>query len=425
MVKNNPKYSNAILKRALQQQLLEFEIKQNAADLQIEELLYKIQELQAWKQSAKDFVDKAADDRRTFNRKVAVREANVVAREKRLDKELKELKNLKTLTKNNEDLKAENERLKRRFGEMKAMKEELLIQQKQRGQEQELVKADLRVVERLFVQHLEEMMLVDVTMHKQIGNLGEDPMKKGRNLKIISRERLREELKAACSECPPGTAGSGIDRVAKNLLDKLSTTYKQASKTSEDLSRRCDKLEADLKATTEQLMDTIKEKSSMGKKLKAEELNLRAMKKRVDRLSHGEVGELRAMLTHSHKHYSELNGMLREFLKFSQEEMRKSLGFVPRTVIQVSEICKTVPENPLADFEGYTPPGAKSPKKTVKYNPPKMDVNDTSNNRKVAKMNSKRGGNKNKNVVKNNNNTRLSSNNKKKNKSRKGGSRRR
>ena len=162
----------------------------------------------------------------------------------------------------------------------------------------------------------------------------------------------------------------------------------------------------------------------MGKKLKAEELNLRAMKKRVDRLSHGEVGELRAMLTHSHKHYSELNGMLREFLKFSQEEMRKSLGFVPRTVIQVSEICKTVPENPLADFEGYTPPGAKSPKKTVKYNPPKMDVNDTSNNRKVAKMNSKRGGNKNKNVV-NNNNTRLSSNNKKKNKSRKGGNRRR
>ena len=56
---------------------------------------------------------------------------------------------------------------------------------------------------------------------------------------------------------------------------------------------------------------------------------------------------------------------------------------------KVSEICKTVPENPLADFEGYTPPGAKSPKKTVKYNPPKMDVNDTSNNRKVAKMNSK------------------------------------
>ena len=30
---------------------------------------------------------------------------------------------------------------------MKAMKEELLIQQKQRGQEQELVKADLRVVD--------------------------------------------------------------------------------------------------------------------------------------------------------------------------------------------------------------------------------------------------------------------------------------
>eukprot|EP00943_MAST-04B_sp_MAST-4B-sp1_P007974 g7974.t1 len=406
MVKNNlsqNKYSNAVLKRALQQQLLEFEIKQNAASLQIEELLYKIQELQAWKQSAKDFVDKAADDRRSFNRKIAMRETNVVARERRLEQELKQLKNLKILTKNNEILVAENERLKKRFIEMKAMKEELLIQQKQRGQEIELATADLRVVERLFVQHLEEMMLVDVTMHKQIGNLGEDPMKKGRNLKIISRERLREELKAACSECPPGTAGSGIDRVANNLLEKLSTTYKEASKTSEDLSRRCDKLEADLKATTEQLMNTIKEKSSMQKKLKAEELNLRAMKKRVDRLSHGEVGELRAMLTHSHKHYSELNGMLREFLKFSQEEMRKSLGFVPRTVIQVSEICKTVPENPLEDFEGYTPPGAKSPKKNIKYEPPKLNAIKKRNNAKIIAMSSKRG-NKN---SKANNNTRL------------------
>ena len=138
----------------------------------------------------------------------------------------------------------------------------------------------------------------------------------------------------------------------KNLLDKLSTTYKQASKTSEDLSRRCDKLEADLKATTEQLMDTRKKQH--GKKIKSRRIKFKSDEKRVDRLSHGEVGELRAMLTHSHKHYSELNGMLREFLKIQSREMRKSLGFVPRTVIQVSEICKTVPENPLADFEGYT-----------------------------------------------------------------------
>ena len=49
-------YSKAILKRALQQQLLEHEIKQNAASLQIEELLFKIQELEAWKESAKGFV---------------------------------------------------------------------------------------------------------------------------------------------------------------------------------------------------------------------------------------------------------------------------------------------------------------------------------------------------------------------------------
>ena len=393
-MKNRKAIPRPILKRALQQQLLEHEIKQNAASLQIEELLFKIQELEAWKESAKGFVDKAADDRRNFNRKVALRESNVVARERRLDKELKELKNLKTLTKENENLRAENERLKKRFGEMRAMKEELLIQQKQRGKEVDIMKEDLRTVERLFVKHLEEMMLVDVTMHKQIGNLGDDSMKKGRNLQLISRERLREELKAACSESQPGAAGSGIDKVAKNLLDKLSTTYKEASTTSEELSRRCDKLESDLRATTEQLMDTVKEKSSMQKKLKAEELNLRAMKKRVERLSHGEVGELRAMLTHSHKHYSELNGMLREFLKFSQEEMRKSLGFVPRTVMQVSEICKTVPENPLADFEGYIPPGAKSPKKTVKYEPPKMNVDDTKNNKKVEMMNTKRSGSK-------------------------------
>ena len=62
--------------------------------------------------------------------------------------------------------------------------------------------------------------------------------------------------------------------------------------------------------------------------------------------------------------------------------------------MQVSEICKTVPENPLADFEGYIPPGAKSPKKTVKYEPPKMNVDDTKNNKKVEMMNTKRSGSK-------------------------------
>jgi hypothetical protein len=352
--RRRPKLTLAVLKRALEQQILEQEIKQSAFALKTQHLEAKIEELQEWKDSAKQYVDKSVEDRKSFQKNVAIREANVSHRERQLDRGFKELESLSALQQKNAEITQENRRLKVRYDEMKAMKDEILRQQKQRNSENDLTRNELRVVERLFVEHLEHMMIVDVTMHKQIGEI--DRKNSSRNVTDISRDRLREELKSACSECPPGTPGSGIDKVAHSLLDKLSATYKKASKNSEKLGRRVAKLEAELKNTVEKLVDSVKEKSNVEKKLKAEELNMRAMSKRVDRLSHGEVGELRAMLTHSHKHYAELNGILREFLKFCQEEMRKSLGFVPRTVSQVAAICNTVPENPLADFEGYVPP---------------------------------------------------------------------
>jgi hypothetical protein len=356
------KYSNAVMKRALAQQILEHEIKESASALRIQELEEQVDDLQAWRTSAKDFVDRASNDRKDFQKRVAIREANMAARERQLELGFKDLERLQDLKAANASLLEENKRIRSQMKQMKQMKDELLRQQKQRGAEIEVTENELRVVERLFVEHLEHMMVLDVTMHKQIGAL-DSSKNKGKTINDIAREMLRDDLKKACSECPPGTPGSGIDIVAKNLLEKLSGTYEKASKNSERLGKHKRNLESELRATTEKLMTAIKDRTSMEKKLQAEELNLRAMSKRVERLSDGEVGELRAMLTHSHKHYAELNGMLREFLKFSQEEMRKSLGFVPRTVSQVASICRTVPENPLADFPGYTPPGSKSPRK--------------------------------------------------------------
>ena len=74
------------------------------------------------------------------------------------------------------------------------------------------------------------------------------------------------------------------------------------------------------------------------------------MCKRVDRLQRTEVIELRAMLEHSQKKYLELHGMLKEYLNFSQEEMERCLGFIPRTVSQVADVASDASSNPLEDF---------------------------------------------------------------------------
>lgn len=74
------------------------------------------------------------------------------------------------------------------------------------------------------------------------------------------------------------------------------------------------------------------------------------MCKQVDRLQRSEVLELRAMLEHSQKKYMELHSMLQEYLTFSQEEMERCLGFIPRTVAQVADVARNAPDNPLEDF---------------------------------------------------------------------------
>jgi hypothetical protein len=70
----------------------------------------------------------------------------------------------------------------------------------------------------------------------------------------------------------------------------------------------------------------------------------------VDRLQRTEVIELRAMLEHSQKKYLELHGRLKEYLNFSQEEMERCLGFIPRTVSQVADVASNASSNPLEDF---------------------------------------------------------------------------
>ena len=133
--RRRPKLTLAVLKRALEQQILEQEIKQSAFALKTQHLEAKIEELQEWKDSAKQYVDKSVEDRKSFQKNVAIREANVSHRERQLDRGFKELESLSALQQKNAEITQENRRLKVRYDEMKAMKDEILRQQKQRNSE--------------------------------------------------------------------------------------------------------------------------------------------------------------------------------------------------------------------------------------------------------------------------------------------------
>ena len=99
------------------------------------------------------------------------------------------------------------------------------------------------------------------------------------------------------------------------------------------------------------MMEAISSKEELERQLRSEQLNVRRLQKRIHHLQEGEVGELRALLTHSVKQYTDLYHMLKEYLDFSKEEMRKSLGFVPRMVTQVSAVCEGVTANPLDNYQ--------------------------------------------------------------------------
>ena len=75
------------------------------------------------------------------------------------------------------------------------------------------------------------------------------------------------------------------------------------------------------------------------------------MGKRLERFRNGELQQLRSMLEHSQKEYMQLHTMLNGYLTFSQEEMRKSLGFVPRVVVQVAAVCANASPDPLDNFD--------------------------------------------------------------------------
>ena len=124
--RRRPKLTLAVLKRALEQQILEQEIKQSAFALKTQHLEAKIEELQEWKDSAKQYVDKSVEDRKSFQKNVAIREANVSHRERQLDRGFKELESLSALQQKNAEITQENRRLKVRYDEMKAMKDEIL-----------------------------------------------------------------------------------------------------------------------------------------------------------------------------------------------------------------------------------------------------------------------------------------------------------
>ena len=165
----------------------------------------------------------------------------------------------------------------------------------------------------------------------------------------VSRAMLKARLSVACAS--DGAAkGTGLSGIANELVESLKDTYGKSSDKAEELRTERAQLTQEVADLSAALETVTAEKVHVTQKLRSEQLNLRQMCKRVDRLQRSEVIELRAMLEHSQKKYMELHSMLQEYLSFSQEEMERCLGFIPRTVAQVADVARGAPENPLEDF---------------------------------------------------------------------------
>ena len=238
---------------------------------------------------------------------------------------------------------------KRKRSNMHAATSETERRSERREQELRFSKQEVQMLENSFVAHLQHMLEIQNNVLSKIS----DDANVGATQKAVevSREMLRSRLAVACAS--EGAAkGTGLSEIANELVESLKETYGKSSDKAEELRTIRAQLSEEVAELSAALETVTAEKVHLTQKLRSEQLNLRQMCKRVDRLQRGEVTDLRAMLEHSQKKYMELHSMLQEYLTFSQEEMERCLGFIPRTVAQVADVARGAPDNPLEDFSG-------------------------------------------------------------------------
>ena len=336
------------IRDALARRVLTAEMNLGESKLKIEQLNLTIADMNERHKSAVAFVEKTARDREKHQAKLAAREAELKARERRLCAREAEVAKRKDLQNAIDILEKEVKRLRLQCKQVSVSRDELLRREGQNSEEINSGKTAVKHLESIFVAHLEDMTALQIKMEDQISQEARDD-ESDENVKKRAKSRLKTELKESCKR----TGGAEADcmaMLAASMLQTLQVTYKKASDRAEELRTSEHSLRRQLDDTTTVMMDAIGAKDTLHTELRSEQLNVRRLKKRIQRLLKGEVGELRALLTHSVQQYTELYNMLKEYLAFSQEEMKKSLGFVPRMVVQVAAVCEGVPTNPLESF---------------------------------------------------------------------------
>jgi predicted nucleic acid-binding Zn-ribbon protein len=340
-----------VLTEKLAKQLLTRDAQATRAEEKNKDLKYQLEDLQNWSETAKKFIRNCKAEKLDMQNQFADRDRALVEREKKIKKREDEVEARVALLQTCAALEHELFIAKTQIKNTHSTFTETNKRAERREQELKFCKDEVFRLERTFVEHLHHVMKIqNETMSKiaddrEIGSVQQ------------SNENAKNELKTKIAiVCATNGAekGTGLGKLADELVDSMTETFGKSASKAEELRNKCAVLEEQVNNLTINLNAVTKEKVHLSQKLRSEQLNLRQMCKRVDRLQRTEVFELRAMLEHSQKKYLELHGMLKEYLSFSQEEMERCLGFIPRTVSQVANVASNASSNPLEDFVGQT-----------------------------------------------------------------------
>jgi predicted nucleic acid-binding Zn-ribbon protein len=258
------------LTEKLAKQLLHRDAAASQAEAQNKELKHQLQDLQAWSDVARKFVTRVKTEKSIMQQQFAQREGAIVEREKRVKVREGAVDSRVILVTTCHALEQELNFAKRKIAISSSTHTETNKRAERREQELKFCKDEVGRLERTFVEHLHHVMKIQ---NETLSKIADDrEMGDVQRVNERAREALESKLALACAE-EGAEKGTGLGRLADELVDSMTATFGKSSNKAEELRNRVAQLEAQVTDLSTNLEKTTKEKVHLAQKLRSEQVS--------------------------------------------------------------------------------------------------------------------------------------------------------
>lgn len=265
----NDKVALRLLTEKLAKQLLFRDTQATRAEEKNKELQYQLEDLQNWSATARKFVYNCKQEKLDKQNRFAAREQALVERERKVKLREDEVESRVVLLSTCAALEHELYLAKNKIKNTHSTFTETNKRAERREQELRFCKDEVFRLERTFVEHLHHIMKIQNETMSKIA----DDREIGTVQQMNERARVELESKLALVCASDGAEkGTGLGRLADELVDTMTDTFGKSSNKAEELRNKCAVLTKQVNELTIGLNKTTQEKVHLKQKLRSEQV---------------------------------------------------------------------------------------------------------------------------------------------------------